>query len=92
VTGGECGFFDLVNDAIENFKNDRDLLEVIVPQLVSQQTLAIKPEETQLKERTVLETALLKICTRLAKIGKDLKFIFETLDDDKSGSCKSISH
>jgi len=42
------------------------------------------------KERVNLEVALLKICTRIARIGKDLNFIFDTLDDDKSGSCKTV--
>lgn len=36
ITGGECGIFDLINDIIDTFKLDKDLLEQIVPQMSSQ--------------------------------------------------------
>jgi hypothetical protein len=39
-----------------------------------------------------VEYSVLKITTRISKLGKDIKYIYDTLDTDKSGSCKiSIS-
>jgi hypothetical protein len=33
---------------------------------------------------------LLKITSKLSKLGKEAKYIYDTLDSDKSGSCKRI--
>lgn len=81
--------FDIIDELRIAFKDDKEMTERILN--------AIKPDTFKtidaLKDQATLKKffvdySVLKITSRVAKLGKDLKFIYDTLDKDKSGSCK----
>ena len=44
--------------------------------------------EKQVSEDVKVEFIILKITNRIAKMGKDARWVFEIFDSDKSGHCK----
>lgn len=53
---------------------------------------ALKPdfmyEKDKMTQSALLEFSILKIINRIAKLGKDLKEVYNTWDSDKNGFCK----
>lgn len=47
-------------------------------------------DDPHLLKMFFVDYSVLKITSRIAKLGKDLKFIYDGLDKDKSGSCKNF--
>lgn len=85
-TGGECLIFDIIDELRIAFKDDKEMMERIL--------CSIKPDtfksidDPHLLKMFFVDYSVLKITSRIAKLGKDLKFIYDGLDKDKSGSCK----
>lgn len=82
--GGNCGIFDLIEELRVAFKDDKELMERI--------TSTIKPDILlkRDKNRNILELrfSVLKITTKLSKLGKNPSWFFNQLDADKGGSRK----
>ena len=51
----------------------------------------IKPDvllEKNVSEETRIEFIILKVTNKIAKMGKDARWVFENFDKDHSGHCK----
>lgn len=71
--------FDIIDELRVAFKDDKDLIERLLGN--------IKPDSiSSSNTKFDLEYSLLKITSRVAKLGKDFKIIYDTLDQDKSGT------
>jgi hypothetical protein len=59
--------------------------------LASKVLSQIKPDnllEKHVSEEMKIEFIVLKITNRIAKMGKDVRWVFESFDSNKSGHCK----
>jgi chromosome segregation ATPase len=68
--GGQAKLLDVMELIMRIFKNQRETGERII---------------THLTNRTDVEATLVKVCGTMARMGRDADFIFEVLDNDKSG-------
>ncbi|CDW83377.1 UNKNOWN [Stylonychia lemnae] len=84
--GGECNIFDLIDELRVAFKDDRELNDRILSTLKPDNYKALDQKDKNKVKKFQIEFSILKITTRIAKLGKDLKYIYDTLDKDKSGS------
>jgi hypothetical protein len=84
--GGECNIFELIDEIPKAFKSSKEISEQLI--------LNLKPDclfkKSDERNELVLKFLVLKITNKFAKIGKDIKNIFETFDSGKRGYCKSI--
>eukprot|EP00347_Sterkiella_histriomuscorum_P023774 403333433 len=84
--GGECMIFDIIDELRIAFKDDKELTERILSNIKPDNYKAIDHKDKSKMKTFQIEFSVLKITSRIAKLGKDLKFIYDTLDKDKSGS------
>jgi hypothetical protein len=82
--GGHLLIFDAIEEIKIALKGDKQVMEHMLT--------TIKPDVLlQKSDRLPLlakEFAVLKVTTRIAKMGKDPLWVFERIDFDKSGTCK----
>lgn len=85
--GGECNIFDLIDEIPKAFKKSKEISEELI--------LNLKPDclfkKSDDRNDLVLKFLVLKITNKFAKIGRDIKHIFETFDQTKCGYCKSFN-
>ena len=79
--GGECNVFDIIDIVLKAL--DREMLEELVPRI--KPSLYVKGQSKEQKAKFYLDFLLMKICARLAKQGRDIRTLFDTLDKDKNG-------
>ena len=87
MNGGECLIFDIIDEIKVAFKDDKDMYERILPNIWPDQLNQIDKGDKEKLKKFYLEYSILKITTRMAKLGKEVKYIYDTLDKDRSGSC-----
>lgn len=88
--GGECLIFDIIDELRIAFRDDKELLERILANIKPDKYKAVDKKDSNNQKKISLEYSLLKITSRVAKLGKDFKIIYDTLDSDKSGSCNIL--
>lgn len=86
LTGGETSVLDLIETVQGAIKveNDKELMESFLPKILPE-TYYNATSKTE-QDRIRLNMSIMKICYRISKLGKDVKYLFETLDQDKGGS------
>ena len=82
VRGGFCGVFDLLEELKVAFKDDKEIQERILT-TVKPDLLFVKSPNRQKLE---LRYSVLKVTNRIAKLGKDPKWVYTQLDKDGSGT------
>ena len=50
---------------------------------------ALEITEKQARVKFLVEFSTLKICSKISRLGKDVKFLYDALDKDKSGSLEA---
>ena len=86
--GGNCGIFELLDELKFAFKDDKEILNRIVT--------TIKPDillkRSNNRSTLDLRYSVLKITTKLSKLGKNPHWFFLLLDADKGGTldCEEI--
>ena len=87
--GGECPYCEIV-DALQNSceKEVYDSLQMSIKPIQLKVTDKTGKAAAYQSKQLSLEFTLVKIVQKVAKIGKDLKYIFDELDLDGSGTCK----
>jgi len=88
-TGGTCSLLEVIDVFTIWCTKDKELLSSFLPTL-----LPNLPPETNKNEKATkkfyLDFSLMKICNKVAKLGKDVKFIYNALDVDGSGSLDPV--
>lgn len=86
INGGSCNCFDLIDEIQKAFKNQREISELLIHNL-KPDCLLVDSEDRADK---ILKFVVLKITNKIAKIGKDLKSIFDDMDRCNRGYCKCL--
>jgi len=86
--GGNCGIFELIDELKHAFKDDKELQERIVTTIKPDILLKRSANRNQLD----LRYSVLKITTKLSRMGKNPHWFFLQLDADKGGTldCEEI--
>jgi len=84
VRGGDCNIFDLIDEVQKAFKHDKEIGDELVRTLKPDILLKTGPE----RKDAVFKFSILKITNRIAKMGKDVRQIFNLFDIDGDGECK----
>lgn len=84
-TGGTCSALDLIDVFTSWCSKDKDLISNFLPKILPEVSNDIKENEAAIK-KFYLDFSLMKICQKVAKLGKDIKAFYDIMDDDKSGS------
>lgn len=82
--GGECNVFELIDEIPKAFTKQKEISEALILNLMPDCLLCKNDDRQEL----VLKFLVLKITNKFAKIGKDIKTIFESMDTEKRGYCK----
>ena len=82
--GGECNIFELIDEIPKAFKNNKEISEALITNLQPDCLLQKSDDRNEL----ILKFLVLKITNKFAKLGKDIKTIFESMDTAKRGYCK----
>lgn len=84
TNGGECCIFELLFKLKKAFKksgqyNDKveELCRTLKPDFMQ--------DKTEMSTKILLDYSILKIINKVAKLGKDIKTVFESWDQDKNG-------
>jgi len=89
--GGLCGIFDIIEHTIKAFEKSQNqqvldgFVAMILPDGVVSEDQPLD-ETTRAKLR--LDFIVMRLVARLVKLGKDIKYIFEFLDKEKTGQSK----
>ena len=83
-TGGDVLIFDVLEEIKIAFKHDKEIQERLLTNL-KPDILLQKCENRQLLE---LRYSILKVTNKIAKMGKDAKWVFEQFDIDGNGTRK----
>ena len=84
VRGGNCNIFEIIDEIKIAFKDDKELQERIVTTLKPDNLLKRTPNRHHLELRFLV----LKITTKLSRLGKNPQWFYAQLDADKSGTRK----
>lgn len=84
VRGGNCNIFEIIDEMKIAFKDEKELQERIVTSLKPDLLLKRTPNRYHLELRFLV----LKITTKLSRLGKNPQWFYAQLDADKSGTCK----
>ena len=82
--GGTCNIFDLIDELKFAFKDDKEIQERVLMHLRPDCVLTNDPNRKKLE----LRFSLLKITNKIAKTGKDPRWLYHQLDADGNGTCK----
>ena len=74
--GGDCSIFDLINSLGKAFAHQPEVRDAILANL-KPDLLLMKQEN---KEQLVLELVILKIVNKVARLGVNIKHVFEGWD------------
>ncbi|CAI2368501.1 unnamed protein product [Moneuplotes crassus] len=80
-TGGECSIFEVIEITTICIGKDKELLNSFIPKIQP-----IMNEGENDPNQFLLNFSLLKICHRIAKMGKDIKYLYQALDKDGGGT------
>ena len=83
-TGGDCLVFDVLDELKIAFRNDKEIQEHILTNLKPDILFQKRPDRQQLE----LQYLILKVTNRIAKLGKDTRWVFEQFDQDGNGTRK----
>ena len=86
TTGGEINVLDLIDYVTKVFEKDKTVLASFMPRLkpdFMRQSGTIEEMKSEYSD-----FCLLRLLSKVVKQGKDMKFLFETLDEDKSGQSR----
>ncbi|CDW83979.1 UNKNOWN [Stylonychia lemnae] len=84
--GGECAVCDLMDEFKVIFKDDKEMLDRFLTNLKPDQIQKMDETNSVDYKKKILEFCMVKIIYKVSKIGKDIKHIYDVLDQDKSGS------
>ena len=78
--GGDCSIFELINAIGKAFANLPEVRDAIL--------VSLKPDlllrKLENKDQVILELVILKIINKIARLGLNMKAIFEDWDKDKN--------
>ena len=80
VGGGDCSIFEIINAVGKAFSSLPDVRDAILVSL--KPDLLLKKLEN--KDQIILELVILKIINKIARLGLNMKAIFEDWDKDKN--------
>ena len=82
-TGGTWSVLEVIDTFTVWCGKDKDLLNSFLPWILPE----FKADEKNTSEEVFyLNFSLMKICSKVAKLGKDVKYFYNILDEDSSGS------
>ena len=82
TTGGEWSILELIEITVNSMNKDKELLESFIWKIQP-----IRREGSEIPEHKFLLTfSLMKIWNKIAKMGKDVKYLYQTLDKDGGGT------
>lgn len=84
-TGGTCSVLEVIDVFTTWCIKDKELLNSFIPTITADIPKDIKDNEKAV-EKFLLNFSMIKICHKIARLGKDVKFIYSALDEDGSGS------
>ena len=86
--GGNCGIFELIDELKIAFKDDKEIQDRVITTIKPDCILKRSPNRNTLE----LRYSVLKITTKLSKLGKNPQWFFAQLDADKGGTldCEEI--
>ena len=84
-TGGVCSALDVIEVFTNWCSKDKRILSGVLPKIIPDIPQDMKNNNKAIK-RFYLDFSLMKICQKVAKVGKDIKAFYSIMDDDKSGS------
>ena len=85
-TGGDCLVFDVLDELKVAFRHDKEIQEHILTNLKPDILFERRPDRQDLE----LQYLMLKVTNRIAKMGKDSRWVFEQFDTDGNGTRKSF--
>ena len=83
-TGGDCLIFDILEELKQAFKHDKEIQERILTSLLPDILLKKSSNRRELE----LRYSILKVTNKIAKMGKDPKWVFQQFDIDGNGTRK----
>ena len=82
-TGGTCSVLEIIDTFTVWWGKDKELLNSFLPMILPE----FKQDDKNTTEEVFyLNFSLMKICNKVAKLGKDVKYFYNILDEDNSGS------
>lgn len=81
-TGGDCLVFDMLDELKVAFRHDKEIQEHILTNLKPDVLFEKRPDRQDLE----LQYLILKVTNRIAKMGKDTRWVFEQFDTDGNGT------
>ena len=84
--GGNCNIFDLLEEVKVAFAGDKETQDRILTTLKPDLILGRSPD----RAKNELRFSILKITNRIAKMGKDPKWVYKQLDADGNGTRKCL--
>ncbi len=82
--GGNCGIFEIIDELKTAFVHDKEIAQRICTSIRPDICLQRSPNRQKLE----LRYSVLKVTNRIAKMGKDPKWVYKELDTDGNGTCK----
>ena len=82
--GGNCSVFDLLEELKVALVGDKVMQERILTSLKPDVLLQASPNRAKLS----LRYSILKVTNKIAKMGKDPKWVYKQFDKDGNGTCK----
>ncbi|CAI2386044.1 unnamed protein product [Moneuplotes crassus] len=83
IHGGECNVLELIHIVTQCIGKDEELCEEFIPKLLPNNIPNFDSKEEE--NAFMLNFAQSKICFSIAKLGKNVQYMFETLDEDGNG-------
>lgn len=87
IHGGECSALELVFLVTSCISKDPELWADFIPKIMPNNVPEFESSEEE--KAYSLEFSLMKICCTISKLGKNVKFMYESLDEDNNGSLSS---
>ena len=80
-SGGEWSILEVIDLTTLCMLKDKELLESFIPKIQP-----IRTDNEIEENKFLLMFSLMKICNKIAKLGKDVKYLYQSLDKDGGGT------
>lgn len=84
LNGGVCSVFDILEELKIALKDDKEVMERVLTTIKPDILLTKCDNMAQLS----LDYSSLKVTNRIARMGKDIAWVFNQFDSSSSGLCK----